>query len=111
MATELVLLSDVPVTLEAQRRALLRTQGEGQILEFRSGEISTLIGAGDKHLLTVHAPKVIRVADEAIPALLSPPRSFGLWTEMTVPFGAFEAGRVLADAIAAEVRGQIEERV
>lgn len=111
MATELVLLSDVPVSRDVQRRALLRTQGEGQILEFRNGEICSLTGATGKHLLTVHAPKVIRVADEAIPALVSPPRSFGLWTEMTVPFGAFEAGRALADAIAAEVGGLIEERV
>ena len=45
MATELVLLSDVPVSRDVQRRALLRTQGEGQILEFRNGEICSLTGA------------------------------------------------------------------
>lgn len=110
MATELVLLSDVPVTVDAQSRALQRAEGRGRILEFRGGEFTSLVGADGSHLLTVHAPKVIQLPDEAAAAVVSPPRSFALWTEMTVPFGVPENGYALAEALAAEVGGRIEKR-
>lgn len=111
MATELVLLSEIPVSQAAMQRALLRVEGKGRLLELRSGEYTSLMGAEDQHLLTIHAPKVIHVPEEAGQALAMPPEHFSLWTEMTVPFGVFAAGRVLAEEIATEVRGKIAERV
>ena len=111
MATELVLLSEVTVSLEVMQNALLRAEGDGRLIEFRGGEFTSLLGAGDQHLLTVHATRMIQIPDEAAKALVAPPQGFSLWTEITLPFGVFAAGRALAEEIATEVGGEIKERI
>lgn len=111
MVTELVLLSDVPVTVEAQNRAYKRLGMTGEMLEWLGGQVLTLHDHVGQHLLTVFAPMVIHEAQEAAAALVEPPRSFSLWSEITVPFDSTETGRAVADAIAVEVDGLIKERI
>ncbi|MDO5065937.1 MAG: hypothetical protein Q4D96_01490 [Propionibacteriaceae bacterium] len=93
------------------QEALLRAQGDGRLIEFRGGEFTSLLGAGDQHLLTVHATRMIQMPEEAAQMFVEPPERFNLWTEITVPFGMLTAGRALAEEIATEVSGQIKERI
>ena len=111
MATELVLLSDVPLTEEVHHRAYKRLGMTGQMLEWLDGQVSTLHDETGQHLLTVHAPVVIHDAREAVAALKDPPGAFGLWSEIMVPFENTETGRAVAEALAVEVGGLIRERV
>ncbi|MDO5084570.1 MAG: hypothetical protein Q4D89_14390 [Arachnia propionica] len=111
MATELVLLSEVPVSMEVMQNALLRAQGDGRLIEFRGGEFTSLLGADDDHLLTVHATRLVQRPEEVAKAIVAPPQHFRLWTEITVPFGVLAAGRALAEEIAAEVGGELKERI
>ena len=111
MATELVLLSDVPLTEEVHHRAYKRLGMTGQMLEWLDGRVFTLHDETGQHLLTVHAPMVIHDAREAVAALKDPPGAFGLWSEIMVPFENTETGRAVAEALAVEVGGLIRERV
>ena len=111
MATELVLLSDVPLTEEVHHRAYKRLGMTGQMLEWLDGQVCTLHDETGQHILTVHAPMVIHDAREAVAALKDPPGAFGLWSEIMVPFENTETGRAVAEALAVEVGGLIRERV
>lgn len=113
MATELVLLSEIPATFDMVRLVMTRVCGvHSTLIEFRGGELMSVLDTNHARLVTLHAPKVIQLPEEARAALLGPPPSaFGLWTEVVIPHGAPPAAHVLANAIAAEVRGELRERV
>ena len=111
MATELVLLSDVPLTEEVHHRAYARLGMTGEMFEWLDGQFATLHDESGRHVLTVHAPMVIHDAREAAAALVDPPEAFGLWGEIMVPFENTETGRAVAEALAVEVGGLIRERV
>ena len=111
MATELVLLSDVPLTEEVHHRAYARLGMTGEMFEWLDGQFATLHDESGRHVLTVHAPMVIHDAREAAAALVDPPEAFGLWSEIMVPFDNTEKGRTVAEAMAVEVGGLIRERV
>lgn len=111
MATELVLLSEVPVTEEVYRRAYARLGMTGEMFEWLDGQVATLHDESGRHVLTVHAPVVIHDAREAVAALKDPPGAFGLWSEIMVPFDNTETGCVVAEALAVEVGGLVRERV
>ena len=111
MATELVLLSDVPLTEEVHHRAYKRLGITGEMLEWLDGQVCTLHDETGQHILTVHAPMVIHDAREAAAALVDPPGAFGLWSDIMVPFDNTEKGRAVAEAIATEIGGLIRERI
>ena len=111
MATELVLLSDVPLTEQVHHRAYKRLGITGEMLEWLDGQVCTLHDETGQHILTVHAPMVIHDSREAAAALVDPPEAFGLWSDIMVPFDNPEKGRAVAEAIAAEIGGLIRERI
>jgi hypothetical protein len=110
MPTEIVLLSDVVPTRELQYEIAARMFPGGAYAEFRGGEVATFTDR-ERGVLTVHETKAVHERADAVAALKNPPESFGLWTEMTIPYGDPSAGRALAEAIADAVGGQIRERV
>ena len=55
MATELVLLSEVPVTAEVHHRAYARLGMTGEMFEWLDGQFATLHDESGRHVLTVHA--------------------------------------------------------
>ena len=110
MPTEIVLLSEVEPTTLAMIRAAADAHPDGTMLDYRDGQIRQFVDAEGHAVLAVHRTKPVAVPREAAAALVDPPASFGLWTDMTIPFGDPTAGRALAEAIAATVGGVIADR-
>lgn len=108
---QLVVLSNQAVTLEIQRQALAVVCDGGQIIEWRGGELTSLISGDGENLLTVHAPKTLQDPAEAAIAVGRAVLPFEVWTEMKLPFGSSRRGRDVALAIAARVGGVVEELV
>lgn len=107
---ELVMLSDVPPTREQQYDVAGTIMPGGTYVELRGGELAMFVDPAKTHVLAVYETKPVHVRDAAAAVLADPPRSFGLWTEMTIPFDDAGYGRRIADAITAAVGGTIVER-
>ena len=110
MPTELVLLSDVEPTYQAMVRAAAVGHPDRTLLEYRDGQIRQFVDAGGTAVLSVHRTKPVAVPREAAAALVDPPTAFGLWTDLTIPYGDPTAGRALAHAIADAVGGVVADR-
>ncbi|GAB2990759.1 MAG TPA: hypothetical protein VKY71_16335 [Actinotalea caeni] len=111
MATELVLLSDVEVTHEHVVHAAADAHPDGTYVTYRGGDIGQLVDASARPLLTIFRSRPVAHPREAASAVTDPPVAFGLWTEMTIPYGDTGAGRAAAEAVAAAVGGVVKERV
>lgn len=110
MPTELVLLSDVQATGEIVAAAASDMLGAGTVLQFRDSEITQVIDADGTSLLTVFRAKPVLDPAEALRTAIDAPLWFGLWAEMTIPFGDPTRGRALAEHIATTVGGVVRER-
>lgn len=110
MGTELVLLSDIEVTEERVTRACVADHPDGSYVKYRGGEIGQLVDAENRPVMTVYRSRPVAVAREAAAAIVDPPVSFALWTEITIPYGNNGSGRAAADAVARAVGGVIKER-
>lgn len=111
MATELVLLSDIEPRTEIIARAAAQLHPEGRYIEYRGGEIGQFVSADGTALLNIFRSRPVGLAREAAAAVREAPRSFALWTDMTIPFGDPSGGRELAETIAGAVDGLVRERV
>ncbi|WP_420111839.1 hypothetical protein [Pseudactinotalea sp.] len=111
MATELVLLSDVEVTADRIVRAAADAHPEGTYVSYRGGDIGQLVDVDANPVLTIFASRPVAHPREAAAAVVDPPASFALWTEVNIPSGDPTPGRGIAEAIAAAVGGVIKERV
>lgn len=111
VATEMVLLSQMPVTPEVLDRAYRAMGMQGQVVELRGGEFTSCLSAEGSKLLLVCRAKRLRDVEEASAAVEDLPPGMGLWTEMLVPFEDTGVGRRLAESIASEVDGLLRERV
>lgn len=110
MPTELALLSDVEPTLEAITSIAATVHPDGAYVEYRGGEIKQFIDDTGTALLCLFGTRPVLEPGEASAALVDPPTAFGLWTDVTLPFGDDGRGRRLAEAIAAGLSGQLKER-
>lgn len=110
MPTELVLLSDVEPHFEAVVGAAAELAPEARYVSYRDGEIGQYVGDDGAALLTVFRTRPVSLGWEAADCLVDPPTAFGLWTDVTIPYGDPIAGRELAERIAAAVGGVIRER-
>ncbi len=110
MPTELVLLSEVEPTSLAILRAAAAGHPDGTLLEYRDGQVRQVVDAEGRAVLSVHPSRPVTVPREAAAALVDPPAAFGLWTDLTIPYGDPAAGRALAEAIATPVGGVIADR-
>ncbi|WP_028709273.1 hypothetical protein [Propionicicella superfundia] len=110
MAQELVLLSDIPLTLDLMAQVARRVIPDGTGVSYRGGEITQFVGTGGRPVLTVFDPVPVHAPDDAAALLQDPPASFGLWTEITLPFGSGVTGRELAEAFADAVGGVVKEK-
>ena len=110
MATELVLLSDIDVTSERVVRAAAVDHPDGSYVSYRGGDLGQLLDADARPLLTVFRSRPVAHPREAAAAVVDPPASFALWTDMTIPYGDDGAGRAAAETIARAVDGVIKER-
>lgn len=110
MPTELVLLSEIAPTRELQYDVAARLLPGGAFVEYRGGE-ATMFADRRGTVLTVHQTKPVQERTDAVVVLENAPESFGLWTEMTIPYGDPSVGRMLAEAIADAVGGRIRERL
>mgnify|MGYP001059411640 CR=1 FL=1 len=110
MPTELVLLSEVEPTFESILPAVTELQPDARFLSYRDGEIGQFVGPDGAALLTVFRTRPVSLGSEAADCLADPPTAFGLWTDVTIPYGDAKAGRELAEKIAAAVGGTIRER-
>jgi hypothetical protein len=108
--TELVLLSEVELTSLTIIRAGAVDHPNGTLIEYRGGEIRQLIDDQGRALLSVYRTRPVAVAREAAAAIVDPPKAFGLWTDLAIPFGDLTAGRAVAQAIADAVGGVIKDR-
>lgn len=110
MTRELVLLSEIAVTedllLEVARDVL--TDGTG--ISYRDGEIVQFVTAEGRPTVTVFDSRPVHEPSEAAAALIDPPTTFGLWTEITIPRGADPVGASLVAAIASRVGGVVKEK-
>ncbi len=110
MPTELVLLSEVEPSFERVLSAAAELHPDARFVSYRDGEIGQFVDAEGTALLQVFATRPVSVAREAEACLHDPPSAFGLWTDVTIPYGDPTAGRELAEQIAAAVGGVIRER-
>lgn len=110
MPTELVLLSDVPVTTDAMVQAARPVMPEASFVAYRGGEIGQFVDADGAGVLSVFASRPVAVPREAIRALHDPPERLSVWTDMAIPWGDSTVGRRLAAAIADAVGGTVHER-
>lgn len=111
MPTELVLLSDVAPTLETIIRAAAAVHPDGSFLDYHDGLVRQVVDAEGRAVLQVYPSRPVLDPTQAAASVQDPPASFGLWTDITVPFGDDAPGRALATAIAAAVGGVVKERV
>ncbi|GAB2610492.1 hypothetical protein [Pseudactinotalea suaedae] len=111
MATELVLLSDIEVTAERVVRAAADAHPDGTYVTYRGGDIGQLVDVEARPVLTIYASRPVSHPREAAAAVVDPPASFALWTELNIPYGDTGSGRAVAEAIATAVGGVIKERV
>lgn len=111
MAVELVILSDIPLSDEVMLETALQVIPDGVAISYRDGEITQFVDANADPVLTVFDPTVVHDPVEARRLLRDPPVSFGLWTEVTIPFAGSVAGRPFADALARAVRGSVREKL
>ena len=110
MPTELVLLSEVAPRFEAVVGAAAEVDPDARYISYRDGEIGQYVDGRGEALLTVFRTRPVSIGQEAADCLLDPPTAFGLWTDVTIPYGDPSAGRELAETIAAAVGGVIRER-
>ncbi|KJQ54622.1 hypothetical protein [Microbacterium sp. SA39] len=111
MAVELVLLSDIPLSDEVMLETALQVIPDGAAFSYRDGQITQFADVNAAPVLTVFEPMVVHEPLEARRLIKDPPVSFGLWTEMTIPFAGSVAGRPLAEAFARAVRGSVREKL
>jgi hypothetical protein len=111
MPAELVLLSDVAPSAELILRAAAADHPDGSYLEYHDGLIRQVLDGEGRALLQVYPSRPVLDRAEAAAAVHGPPLSFGLWTDLTIPYGDPAAGRAVADAIAAAVGGIVRERI
>jgi hypothetical protein len=110
MGTELVLLSDVEVTPDRVIHACQHAHPEGTYVAYSGGDIGQLLAEDATPLLTVFRSRPVPHAREAAAAVVDPPASFALWTDVILPYSDRGAGRAAAESIAAAVGGVIKER-
>jgi hypothetical protein len=110
MGTELVLLSDVEVTGQRVVEACADDHPDGSYVAYRGGELGQLLDADNRPLLTVFRSRPVSHSREAAAAVVDPPASFGLWTDVTIAYGDKGVGRDAAETIARAVGGVIKER-
>lgn len=110
MPTEVVLLSDVEPREDVMIQAVGQAHPDGTYVSFRGGQIRQFVDAEGTGLLAVFPTRPVTEAREAARALREPPANFGLWTDITIPYGDPTRGRAAAEAIAAAVGGVIAER-
>lgn len=105
------MLSEVEPSSEVLVRAGAVDHPNGRLVEYHNGEIRQIVNVEGKTVLTVYRTRPIVIAREARAALRNAPKSFGLWTDMTIAYGDPSCGRVLAESIAAAVGGVINDRI
>jgi hypothetical protein len=110
MPTELVLLTEQPVTTEQVLQAARPVMPDARFVSYRGGEIGQFVDAEGVGVLSVFPSRPVSVPREAAGALHDPPARFSVWTDLTIPWGDTTAGRRLAAAIAAAVGGTVHER-
>jgi hypothetical protein len=81
MATELVVLSDIPFTEELVLATALQVIPDGAGLSFRDGEITQFVDSNADPVLTMFDTTVVHDPADARALLKDPPVSFALWTE------------------------------
>lgn len=116
MPAELTLLTDVEPTREALVAIAAESYPDGVYVDYRGGDIKQFIDEWGTPLLCLFGTRPVLEVAEASAALADPPTSFGLWTDLTIPFGGEDPfgddgrGRALAEAIAAGLGGRVCER-
>lgn len=110
MPTELTLLSEVEPSLEAIVTIAATVHPDGAYVQYRGGDIKQFVDDAGTPLLCLFGTRPVLEAREAAAALADPPAAFGLWTDLTLPFGDDGRGRRLAEAIAAGLGGCLVER-
>lgn len=109
MPVDLVLLSDAPITPDVRMRAALSLFEDG--LWFDVDGVTHFVDYDPEHVLRIYPSKPVLHRADAASTAAGAPESFGLWTEMTVPYRSAAKGRGLANAIAELVSGVVKERV
>lgn len=111
MAENLVILSDVALTAEQLASVAREVIPDGTGVSYRDGEITQFVDADGIPMVTVFDAVAVHTPVEAAALLQVPPTSFGLWTEVIVPFEATASGRRLVEAWAEAVGGVVEEKL
>jgi hypothetical protein len=111
MGTELVVLSDIEITGERVVAACADDHPDGTYIAYRGGDLGQLLDAEQRPLLTVFRSRPVSQPREAAAAVVDPPSTFALWTDVTIAYGDKGAGRAAAEAIARAVDGVIKERI
>jgi hypothetical protein len=111
MPTELVLLSDVAPTADTIVRAAAETHPDGSYLDYHDGLVRQVVDADGRAVLQVYPSRPVLDPTQAAAAVVDPPMTFALWTDITIPFGDTAPGRALAEAVAVAVGGVLKDRV
>lgn len=111
VTTELVLLSEMPLSLEVMETTARQLLPDGVGIAYRGGQIIQWVGSDGIAVLTVFEPARIEDAAEADRALNAAPSQYSVWTELMVPFEGGEKGRSLAEGFAGAIGGVIREKL
>ena len=110
MATELVLLSEVPLHADLMADVAAQVLPGGSGISYRDGEITQFIDAEGATVVTIFDAVPVHDPVQAASMLADPPASFGLWTEISLPFGGPSNGRTLVTLLAEAVGGTIKAK-
>jgi hypothetical protein len=108
--TELVLLSDIEPTTTVIVAAAAPLHPAGRLLEYRQGQVRQFLDVDGHPLLQVFGTFPVHEPRAAAAGVVDPPSAFGLWTDVTIPYGDATAGRAVAQAIADAVGGRLADR-
>jgi hypothetical protein len=108
MAVELVILSHWEPELTMWTQAATEVVGGGDMTTFVGGS-RHMIDMEGRTVVTFWPSRAIENAREAISVVGKVACDFGVWTDACLPSGAAEAGRAVAERVAAFVGGVVVE--
>lgn len=111
MPTELALLTEIDVRSDICVQVAEERDPEFSSIEYRDGEVRQFLNGQFEPILTVFRSRPVLDVAEAATCIEDPPRSFSLWTEAIIPFGADAEGRELLEAIAQRHNGSVRARI
>ncbi|MGO1977414.1 hypothetical protein [Brachybacterium tyrofermentans] len=111
MATEIVLLSEMPLPVEVAHRALIRILPEAETFDFSAPGLSMHVDLGQTTVLTVCESVEVEIEGAGADLLAEPAPHYRYWTDIAIPDHSLEStARTAAEEMARAVSGRISDK-